>query len=67
LKQKIKPFIRFSSLGIQMGAIIISFGFLGDYLDRKFLSKNSYWTAGLLVLGVVISLYMVIKAALRNE
>jgi len=67
LKKNNNPIIRFSSLGIQMAAIIISFGFLGYYLDRKFLSKNSYWTAGLLVLGVVVSLYVVIKAALRNE
>jgi F0F1-type ATP synthase assembly protein I len=50
-----------------MATIIIGFGFLGNYLDQYFSSQNLYWTAGLLVLGVVISLYVVIKAALKNE
>ena len=50
-----------------MAAIIIAFGFLGDYLDRYFNSKNAYWTAGLLVLGVSVSLYVVLKSALKNE
>jgi hypothetical protein len=50
-----------------MAAIIVSFAFLGDYLDSYFSSKNAYWTAGLLVLGVFVSLYLVIKSALKNE
>jgi len=67
LKPKIKLVAKYSSQGIQMAAIISAFGFLGDYLDRHFNSKNAYWTAGLLVLGVFISLYLVIKLALKNE
>jgi ATP synthase protein I len=67
LTPKIKSFAKYSSLGIQMAAIIIAFGFLGDYLDRYFNSKNAYWTAGLLVLGVSVSLYVVLKSALKNE
>ena len=67
LKQKNNPFIRFSSMGIQMAAIIFAFGFLGDYLDAYLNSKSSYWTIGLLLLGVVLSLYIAIKDLLRNE
>jgi len=54
-------------MGIQMAAIIFAFGFLGDYLDARLNSKSSYWTIGLLFLGVVLSLYIVIKGVLRNE
>jgi hypothetical protein len=67
LKPKIKLVAKYSSQGIQMAAIIVSFAFLGDYLDSYFSSKNAYWTAGLLVLGVFVSLYLVIKSALKNE
>ena len=67
LKQKNNSFLRFSSMGIQMAAIIFAFGFLGDYLDAYLNSTSSYWTIGLLFLGVVLSLYIVIKGALRNE
>ena len=67
MKPKTKLVARYSSQGIQMAAIIIAFGFLGDYLDSYFRSKNAYWTAGLLLLGVLVSLYLVIKSALKNE
>jgi hypothetical protein len=67
LKQKNNSFIHFSSLGIQMATIIFAFGFLGDYLDVYLNSKRAYWTIGLLFLGVVLSLYIVIKGVLRNE
>jgi len=50
-----------------MASILLIFGFLGNYLDKRFNSKNAYWTAGLLVFGVFVSLYVVIKAAMRNE
>ncbi len=44
-----------------MAAIIISFGYLGYYLDHKWLSKTPYWTAGLLLLGVIISFVVVFR------
>jgi hypothetical protein len=50
-----------------MASIIFAFGFLGDCLDAYLHSKRAYWTIGLLFLGVVLSLYIVIKGVLRNE
>jgi hypothetical protein len=67
LKPKIKLVAKYSSLGIQMAAIIVLFAFLGDYIDHYYHSKKAYWTAGMLVFGVFVSLYFVIKSVLKNE
>jgi len=69
-KKKLSPFIRFSSLGIQMGVIIAFFTWLGFYLDKKYNSKTPWWTIGLSLFGVVSSLYLVIKEVMsmgKNE
>ena len=59
--KKVSPFIRFSTLGIQMGVIIAFFTWLGYYLDRKFESETPWWTIILSLFGVCSSLYLVIK------
>jgi F0F1-type ATP synthase assembly protein I len=63
--KKVSPFIRFSTLGIQMGVIIAFFTWLGYYLDDKFQSKTPWWTLILSLFGVCSSLYLVIKEVMK--
>lgn len=64
-KSGISKFARFSGLGIQMGAIIAVFTWLGTYLDKKFASKTPWWTIGFSLFGVFASLYLVIKEVIN--
>jgi F0F1-type ATP synthase assembly protein I len=58
-------FIRFTSLAFQMIGAIGFFSWLGYYLDQKFKSKTPWWTIGLSLFGVFISLYVVIREVLK--
>ena len=51
------------------GGIDQGFAYLGNYLDHKWLTKTPYWTAGLLLLGVIISFVVVFRALkkMNNE
>jgi F0F1-type ATP synthase assembly protein I len=64
-EKKVSPFIRFSTLGIQMGVIITFFTWLGVYLDEKFQSKTPWWTLVLSLFGVCSSLILVIKEVMN--
>ncbi len=61
LKKNQSKFVRFSALGIQMGAIIALFTWLGTYLDARYNSKTPWWTIGLSLFGVISSLVIVIR------
>ncbi len=58
-------YIRFSSVGIQMGIIIGGFAFLGNYLDGKYQTKTPWWTLGLSLFGVAAGLYIMIKEVIK--
>lgn len=61
INKKVSPFIRFTTLGIQMGVVIAFFTWLGIFLDEKFKLKTPWWTIILSLFGVCASLYLVIK------
>jgi F0F1-type ATP synthase assembly protein I len=58
-------FIRFTTLAFQMIGAIGFFSWLGYYLDDKYNSKTPWWTIGLSLFGVFISLYVVIREVLK--
>jgi len=64
-KKNQSKFVRFSSLGIQMGAIIALFTWLGTYLDVRYNSKTPWWTIGLSLFGVLTSLVIVIREVIK--
>lgn len=64
-KKNQSKFVRFSSLGIQMGAIIALFTWLGTYLDARYNSKTPWWTIGLSLFGVLTSLVIVIREVIK--
>ncbi len=66
-EKKINVYARFSSLGIQMGAIIALFTWLGTFLDKKQMNVTPVWTIVLSLVGVTGSLYLVIKEVRRMD
>lgn len=52
---------RFSSMTIQMGIIIALFAYIGQWLDNKYQTSNPWFTVILSLLGIVASLYLMLK------
>ena len=59
--KKVNAFAKFSSLGIQMAAVIVGFVLLGDYLDGYFKNETPWLTIVFSLVGVFGGLYLVIK------
>lgn len=57
-------YLRFSSIGIQMGGIIGGMTWLGVYLDERNHTGNT-WTLILALSGVAGSMYLVIKEVIE--
>lgn len=49
------------NIPIQMGAIIFLFAYLGDWLDENHPSPKVYYNKILVMVGVVLALYNVIR------
>ena len=52
-------------MGIQMAGIIGFFAWLGTYFDKKFETLTPWWTISLSLLGVISSMFLVIKEILK--
>jgi F0F1-type ATP synthase assembly protein I len=65
IEKKNNLFLRFSSMGIQMAGIIGFFAWLGTYFDKKFETLTPWWTISLSLLGVISSMFLVIKEILK--
>ena len=48
-----------------MGATIAFFSWLGTYLDEKQNAQTPWWTVGLSLFGVITSLVLVIREAMK--
>ncbi|MFB9055231.1 AtpZ/AtpI family protein [Mariniflexile ostreae] len=60
-KKQFNPYIRFSSIAIQMGATIYLGSKLGAWLDVEFDSANQLYFKIVTLLSVFIAIYAVIK------
>lgn len=58
-------YLRFSSIGIQMGITIGGAAYLGNYLDNRYANETPVWTIVCALVGIAIALYMVIKEVLK--
>lgn len=61
MKDKKNIYLRFTSVGIQMGVVIAGFTYLGSYLDGKQHTKQPIWTICLSLFGVITSMYLIFK------
>ncbi len=58
-------FARLSGIGLQMGATIYLGAMLGKFLDGKFPNKKNWFTIGLTLFAVALSLYNVLRQVNR--
>jgi F0F1-type ATP synthase assembly protein I len=54
-------YLRFTSVGIQMGAIIGGMVWLGMFLQHRYAPKGVWFTVGFSLFGVMAAIYLVIK------
>jgi F0F1-type ATP synthase assembly protein I len=66
-KKEINNFAKYSSISFQMLATIGVFAFIGYKLDAYKHTKTPIFTAIFSLIGVVISLYQVIKQLNKKE
>jgi F0F1-type ATP synthase assembly protein I len=64
-KQKLSPYLRLTSAGLQMAGVITSLSYLGYYLDGKFQLSTPWWTISLGLTGVASGLYLVIREVIE--
>jgi F0F1-type ATP synthase assembly protein I len=61
-----RAYLQYSGIAAQMGLTIAAFAFLGVWLDGKF-ATDKIFTAILALLGVLFSLYAVIRQISKQE
>jgi F0F1-type ATP synthase assembly protein I len=59
--KKTPKFARLSGIGLQMGATIFLGAYLGKYLDAKYPMDKKWFTIGITLFAVAISLYNVLR------
>ena len=65
--KKLNNFIRYSSLGFEMMAIIGGFTFLGFKIDQWLEYEFKAFTFGLMILSVIVALIYGTKNLLKNS
>tara|TARA_B100001287_G_scaffold276042_1_gene285534 strand:+ start:9807 stop:10055 length:249 start_codon:yes stop_codon:yes gene_type:complete len=65
LKGKANKYVKFSSLGIQMGLIIYAFTWGGMFLDEHYEMLTPWFTIVLSLSGVIGSLSLVIREVIK--
>jgi len=65
LKRKANKYVKFSSLGIQMGLIIYAFVWAGMFLDEYYEMSTPWFTVVLSLFGVIGSLILIIREVIK--
>ena len=63
---RLRTVAKYSGLGFQMLAIIGIGAFAGIKLDAYFHTRTPWFTIGLMLLGVIVALYQVIRSLTRE-
>jgi len=64
-KFKDNVYLRFTSVGIQMGAIIGGMVWLGVYLQDRFSPSGMWYKVGFSLFGVVAAVYLIIREVIQ--
>lgn len=64
-KNQFNPFLRFSTIALQMGVTIYLGSKLGEWLDVKFSNNNQLYYKIVTLIAVFIAMYAVIKQVLN--
>lgn len=65
-KSQPNAFIKYSSLATQMAVIVVAGALGGMQLDKYLQTKTPWFTGGLTILAVFLSMYFVIKDLLKG-
>jgi ATP synthase protein I len=65
-QNQLKPYLKYSGLGFQMIVVLVLAAWGGQALDEKAGNTNPWWTIGLMLLGVISSMYMIIKSVIKK-
>ena len=65
-RKQLDSYIKYSSLGFQMGGTIALFCWLGLKIDEWFNTQTPYFTTGFSLFGVGASLYVVLKQLINK-
>jgi uncharacterized membrane protein len=60
-KKRVNKWLALINIPIQMGVIIFLFSYLGNWLDENHPSPKVYYNKILVMVGVVLALYNVIR------
>ena len=66
-KEQLKAYIAYSGMAAQMGVTIYLGSLLGEYLDVKYANSEEYFTKGVTLFAVFVSMYLVIKKVINNS
>jgi len=66
-KKQLNSYIKYSSLTMQMAAIIAAGTFSGDYLDKVAKSDLPIYTIIFSLISIFLSLYYVVKKIMKNN
>jgi F0F1-type ATP synthase assembly protein I len=64
---RLRAVAKYSGLAFQMLAIIGGSAWLGTWLDAHFQNKNPWFTIGLLLLGVLVAVFQVIRGLTQES
>ncbi len=63
---EINPYLKYSSMGIQMAVIIGGGVWLGDWLDEKNQTTTPYYTIGISLFAIFAALYISLREILKK-
>jgi len=64
-KKQLKNYLQFTGLAFQMGIIFYVAAYFGKKLDAHFNFNKNYITLSLIVLGMILTLYLITKQLKR--
>lgn len=60
-------FVRYSGMAFQMIVVLLVAAYSGQWLDGHFQNKQPWFTLVLLLIGVVASMYLIIKTVTKQS
>jgi F0F1-type ATP synthase assembly protein I len=63
---RVRSFAKYSGIAFQMLAIIGFFTWLGMWLDERYQSKNPWFTVGLMLVGVFLAMFQIIRSLTKG-
>ncbi len=60
-KKLLNKYIRFTSIGFQLGATIYFAAYVGKWLDNKYLMEKKVFTLIFILVGLIASIWSIVK------